>query len=313
MDIKLGLMWLVITQDRDTQSVKARLPDSVDMIPESSLDQRDFAPQRQTARRWRLTQLDYEEFGSAVDDDPKLQALRRLSRKQKDEGSQRRAQADIYGPPGPPRQYMSMQEYSSDSEDFWEQDNSNMVGASAESELPDSWEQDNSNIVGTSGQSKQPDFWEQDNDNMVEASGQSKLTEVSVDDEDNAQVAYDESDFNEEPKVQSPRRLGQDPKKLDLQRSLRGDAYGPPMQYMRIQEYGSEVEDQDNSNMPGASGQSEEPEVFVGDEDDAQVPDGNAKSRRAELLTTVDEFLGSGLDEVRTRDVELVQEERFDL
>ncbi|KAG0593390.1 hypothetical protein KC19_1G326200 [Ceratodon purpureus] len=254
---------------RDTQSVKARLPDSVDMIPESSLDQRDFAPEQQTARRWRLTQLDYEEFESPVDEDPKLQALRRLSQTQRNGESQRRAQADV---PGPPRQYMRMQDYSSDSEDFWEQDNSN----------------------------------------MVRASGQSKQLEASVDDEDDAQVADDsESESDEEPKFQSPRRIGQEPKKIELQRSLQADAYGPPMQYMRMRDYGSEVEErreQDNSGMLGASGQSKEPDVF---EDDAQIPDDSVKSKEAEQLTTVDEFLGSGLNEVRSRDVELVQEEEF--
>ena len=271
LDIKLGLMWHVIncTQGRDTQSVKARLPDSVDMIPESSLDQRDFAPEQQTARRWRLTQLDYEEFESPVDEDPKLQALRRLSQTQRNGESQRRAQADV---PGPPRQYMRMQDYSSDSEDFWEQDNSN----------------------------------------MVRASGQSKQLEASVDDEDDAQVADDsESESDEEPKFQSPRRIGQEPKKIELQRSLQADAYGPPMQYMRMRDYGSEVEErreQDNSGMLGASGQSKEPDVF---EDDAQIPDDSVKSKEAEQLTTVDEFLGSGLNEVRSRDVELVQEEEF--
>ena len=249
--------------------MKARLPDSVDMIPERSLDQRGFAPERQTARRWRLTQLDYEELEGAVDEDPKLQALRRLSQQQKDEEAQRRAPADAYGPT---RQYMRMQEYGSDSEDFWEQDNINMVGGS----------------------------------------GQSKQLEVSVDDEDDAQVADDkENEFDEEPKLPSPRRVGQEPKKLDLQRSLQADSYGPPMQYMRMQEYGSEGEErreQDNSDMLE---QLKEPEVAVGDEDNAQVSDDTVKSRQAEQLTTVDEFLGSGLNELRTRDVELVQEEEF--
>lgn len=253
------------------QSVKARLPDSMDMLPESSLDQREFAPERQTARRWRLTQLDYEELDlSGVEEDPKLQALRRLSqKKQKDGESPRRAQADVYGPS---RQYMRMQEYSSDSGDFRGQD-----------------------MVGGSGQSKQQ-----------EAASVGDAQTVTADD-------ITEAGSDEEPKLQSPRRsLGQvQPKKLEFQRSLQADAYGPPMQYMRMQEYGSEVERREQDNSDGDSGQLEERKAFVADEDNAPVPDDNEESRQAEQLTTVDEFLGSGPNEARTRDVELVQEEEL--
>ena len=70
---------MCILQGRDTQ---ARLPDSVDMIPGSSLS--NAFPEVQTVRRWKLTQLDYKEFPNEFDEDPKLQALRRLGRKQKD-------------------------------------------------------------------------------------------------------------------------------------------------------------------------------------------------------------------------------------
>lgn len=229
--------------------MKGRLPDSVDMIPGSSLG--NVSPEAQTARSWRLTQLDYEEFPNAFDDDPKLQALRRLGQKQRDGEFQRRVQA-----PDPPRQSMRMPDYSSDSEDIWEPENM----------MP----------------------------NQAEAS-----------EEDYAQAPdADEGVFDDDPKLQV--RLGQDLKNRD--------AYGPPMQYMRMQEYGSEDRrEQDNSNMLRASGQLEQPESFVGDGDYAETPDDNVNSRQAEELTTVDEFLGSGLENMRTTvsDAELVQEEEF--
>lgn len=225
--------------------MKAKLPDSVDMIPGTSLG--NVSPEPQTARRWRLTQLDYEEFPNEFDDDPKLQALRRLGQKPTDGVFQRRVQADAYAPP---RQNRRMQDYSSDSEDIWEPENTNQVDdQEAYVKVPDA-------------------------------------NEGVLDDDD-------------DPKLQ---RLGRGLKSRDFPRNLSADAYGPPMQYMRMQEYGSQ--EQDNSNMV-------EPESFVGDGADAERPDDNVNSRQGEQLTTVDEFLGSGRDRMRTResDVELVQEE----
>lgn len=247
-------------EGRDTQAAKARLPDSVDMIPGSSVGA--VSPEPQTAKRWRLAQLDYEEYPNEIDDDPKLQALRRLGQNQRDREFQRRDQA-------PTRQYMRMPEYSSDSEDIWEPETSNRVP------------------------------------NQAKASADDKYYGPDAD-----EVASSDYDG---PKVQAPGRFGQDLKSRELPRNLPADAYGPPMQYMRMEEYGAEVEDrreQDSSNILGSSDQ---PILFEGDSDDAQVPDDSEKSRQIEQLTSVDEFLGSGVDKMRSREsgVELVQEEEF--
>jgi hypothetical protein len=223
-------------KSRDTQAVKGRLPDSVDMIPGTSL-----GTEPQSARRWRVAELDYEEVPNEFEDDPKLQALRRLGQRQNDREFPRRVQTSS-----------RMLDYSSDSEDFWEPANDG------------------------------------------------NEAEASVNDEDYIPVGA----FDDDTKLQ-------DRKERELPRSLRADAYGPPMQYMRMQDYGSDVnrreQDISKKNAVGASAQ---PESF--EDDDAERADDTVDSEQAEQLTTVDEFLGSGLDKMRTReseDVELVQEE----
>ena len=130
--------------------------------------------------------------------------------------------------------------------------------------------------------------------------------ETSADVEDYVPDANESVSDDDDPKLQALGRLGQDIKNRELPRSLPVDAYGPPMRHMRMQEYGSEVEDrreQDNRNMPRASAQ---PELFVGDGD-------ISNNVNSEQLTTVEEFLGSRLEKMQTREsgVELVQEEEF--
>lgn len=242
---------------RDTQSVKARVPESIDMLPESSLDRREFdkdflAPEPQTARRWRLTQLDYEEFEPVVEDDPKLQALRRLNRTQTEGEFPVRAQADTYDPP---MKFTRIQDSNSYSQDFWEQDNSN-----------------------------------------TQSDSQPNQSQVSASDEDFAQKSVDtESDnVEEESKIQPLRRL------IPKQRfGLQADGYGPPMEYVRMQEDGRETGGEETSEASSNEGNT------------SQIPDEDLKSMEDEQLTTVGEFLGSGFNEVQIRvpEVEVVQEE----
>ena len=201
------------------------------MILGSSLS--NAFPEAQTVRRWKLTQLDYKEFPNEFDEDPKLQALRRLGRKQKDGELRRRAQA-------PPRQYMRMQEYGSDLEDIWKPESSDMVPNQAE---------------------------------------------ASTDVEDYVPDANESVSDDDDLKLQALGRLGQDLKNRELSRSL------------------DNRREQDNRNMPRASAQ---PELFVGDGD-------ISNNVNSEQLATVEEFLGSRLEKMPTREsgVELVQEEEF--
>lgn len=227
------------------------------MLPESSLDRREFdkdflAPEPQTARRWRLTQLDYEEFEPVVEDDPKLQALRSLNRTQTEGEFPVRAQADTYDPP---MKFTRIQDSNSYSQDFWEQDNSN-----------------------------------------TQSDSQPNQSQVSASDEDFAQKSVDtESDnVEEESKIQPLRRL------IPKQRfGLQADGYGPPMEYVRMQEDGRETGGEETSEASSNEGNT------------SQIPDEDLKSMEDEQLTTVGEFLGSGFNEVQIRvpEVEVVQEE----